>query len=182
MTGACPGTGWQRTGQVVGGVVNQVGRDFPLFGYACGASLPASCPSTTADLSRILTVTMDLWVDTGTGEPTRITSTAYLRNQNEPPVAVASARSLATRQVILNATGSYDPEGRNLRVMWFKSPAPTFTCDEGPPPAALLSVGVTLNYAFAVTDGVSGSTTSFDLVICDAGGLQARATVQATIP
>jgi hypothetical protein len=183
MTGACPGTGWQRAGQVVDGVVNTApGRDFPLFTYACAAGLPSTCPSTAAELSRILTVTMDLWVEADTGDPTRVTSTVFLRNQNEPPVAAGSARSLASRQVILNASGSYDPEGRNLRIMWFKTPAPTFTCDDGPPASALLWTGVTLNYTFAATEGVSGSTTSFDLVICDVGGLQARATVQATIP
>jgi hypothetical protein len=169
---------------IVDDVVNTApGRDFPLFSYACASGLPATCPSSVAELGRILTVTMDLWVaGDGSDTPTRVTSSVFLRNQNDPPVAAISSRSLASRQIILNASGSYDPEGRNLRFMWFKSPAPTFTCDQGAPPSALLWTGVTLNYTFAVTDGLSGSRTSFDLVVCDAGGLQARATAQVTIP
>lgn len=184
MTGPCPGSGWQRQVLIADNVVNTApGRDFPLFSYACATSMPTTCPATTAELGRILTVTMDLWVaDKGADTPTRVTSTVYLRNQNEPPVAAFGSRALASRQVILNASASYDPEGRNLRIMWFKTPAPTFTCDQGAPPSALLWTGVTFNYTFAATDGLSGSQTSFDLVVCDAGGLQARATGQVTIP
>lgn len=185
MSGPCPGTGWERRDLVATNVTNYAaGRSFPLFSYGCVKTAPAGCPSGAADFGRIRTVGMDLLIDDNlTKRPpeARVTSGVYLRNQNEPPVLEAKSRPSGSRQVILNASASYDPEGRNLRFYWFRAPAPAFTCDV-PAPAQVLWSGVTYTHTFLPTEGEPGTLRPIELVACDPGGLQARVTVQVAIP
>jgi prepilin-type N-terminal cleavage/methylation domain-containing protein len=186
MSGPCPGTGWSLRDVVAEDVANtSPGRDFPLFKYGCVQTAPVACPSTTADLGRITSVTMDLWIDDDlTRKPpaSRMTSAVFLRNQNEAPTASFTSRPVATRQVILNASASLDPEGRTMRFMWFRAPAPAFTCDEVPPATQLLWQGVTMTHTFLPAEGASGTQRPMELVVCDPGNLQARATAMVTIP
>jgi prepilin-type N-terminal cleavage/methylation domain-containing protein len=183
---ACPGTGWPLRDVVARDVTNTLpGHVRPLFTYGCSATGSSTCPSTTADLGRITSVTMDLTMDEDLDAPpaeTRLTSAVFLRNQNEPPTASFSSRPLASRQAMLNASASTDPEGRTLRFMWFRSPAPAFTCDDPVPTSVLLSTGVTMTHTFLATEGAAGTTRPIELVVCDPGGLQARVTNQVTIP
>ncbi len=185
-TTTCPGTGWSVRDVVARSVTNTLpGHVRPLFAYGCSAGAAPTCPSTTADLGRITSATMDLTIDedlTRAPSEARVTSAVYLRNQNEPPTASFTARPLASRQVILNASGSTDPEGRTLRFMWFRGPAPAFTCDDPMPTATLLQTGVTMTHTFEATEGAAGTTRPLELVVCDPGGLQARVTNQVTIP
>jgi prepilin-type N-terminal cleavage/methylation domain-containing protein len=185
-TGACPGTGWPTRDVVARDVTNTLpGHVRPLFAYGCSAGSPAGCPSTSADLGRITSVTMDLTIDQDLTRPpqeARVTSAVYLRNQNEPPTASFTSRPLASRQVILNASASNDPEGRTLRFMWFRGPAPSFTCDDAVPMSLLLQTGVTMTHTFLATEGAAGTTRPLELVVCDPGGLQARSTNQVAIP
>lgn len=185
MRGPCPGSGWTRSDRLAENVTNlAAGRNFPLFRYACVQSAPSDCPASDDDLSRITTVRMDLLLDDNlTTQPkeARVTSGVFLRNQNEPPVARFSWRPLSTRQVLLNASASFDPEGRTLRFLWFRAPAPSFTCDQASP-AGLLWQGVTLPHTFLSTEGASGALAGIELVVCDPGDLQSRATEQVTIP
>jgi type II secretory pathway pseudopilin PulG len=186
MAGPCPGSGWTRRDVVVKNVTNyQGGRSFPMFSYGCVATAPAGCPASASDYGRITSVRMDLLVDDDlTKDPheARITSAVYLRNQNEPPVASFSWRPIAARQILLNASASFDPEGRTLRFMWFRAPAPTFNCNQQPPTGTLLWQGVTLPHTFLSTEGVAGTLRPLELVVCDPGDLQSRATQQVTIP
>ena len=188
MSGPCPGTGWAIRDVVAENVANQTPtRDFPLFQYRCVASAPTTCPapSSATDLLRVNSVTMDLWIDDDYAlkpPASRMTSAVFLRNQNEAPIASFTSRPLASRQVILNASSSSDPEGRTLRYMWFRAPAPAFTCDEGPPVSALLWQAVTMTYTFEAGEGAAGAPKTFELVVCDPGNLQARTTRQVTIP
>jgi type II secretory pathway pseudopilin PulG len=186
MSGPCPGTGWPG-GQVVSTNVTNTTpqRSIPLFTFSCVAGAPVTCPSSSADFGRIRTVGMDLLVDDNpdTDPPeSRVTSSVYLRNQNEPPTAAVSWRPSASRQIILNASASLDPEGRNLRFLWFRAPAPSFTCDLPPALDVMLWSGVTYTHTFLPTEGVPGTQKNMELVVCDPGGLQARATVTVTIP
>jgi hypothetical protein len=128
---------------------------------------------------------MDLWIDehfTRRPGASRTSSAVFLRNQNESPTANFTARPFGSREVVLNGSSSVDPEGRTLRFMWFKAPAPAFTCDEGPPAALLLWQGVTMNHVFPASDGASGATSSIELVVCDPGNLQSRISKPVTIP
>ncbi len=186
MSGVCPGTGWSGSNLVSRNVTNYAGgRSFPLFSYTCVQGSPASCPSSSADFGRIRTVTMDLLLDDNLmmdPPEARVSSAVHLRNQNDPPTATFTSRPTGTRTVILNGSASADPEGRNLRFMWFKAPAPAFTCDQTPPVDLVLWTGVTLTHPFPAGDGASGTQVGMELVVCDPGGLQARATNQVTIP
>ncbi len=186
MSGPCPGSGWAGSAVVAKNVTNYAsGRSFPLFSYSCVKGAPAGCPATPADFGRIRSVTMDLLIDDNlrvNPPETRVSSAVFLRNQNDPPTATFTSRPTGNRSVILNGSASIDPEGRNLRFMWFKAPAPSFTCDQAPLASLVLWTGVTLSYVFPSSDGPSGSQVGMELVVCDPGGLQARATAQVTIP
>ena len=187
MSGPCPGTGWTGRNSIAQNVTNNAsGRTMPLFTYSCVKGAPAGCPATTADFSRIRSVGVDLFLDDNlTRKPpeVRVSSAIFLRNQNEGPVVVPpTSRPVGTRKVILNASASYDPEGRNLRYLWFRAPAPPFSCDVPPPVDVLLWSGITLTHTFLPTDGPSGTVVAMELVVCDPGGLQGRATAQVTIP
>jgi hypothetical protein len=185
-TASCPGTGWPSQDVVARNVTNTLpGHIRPLFTYGCSATAPAGCPSSSADLGRITSVTMDLTIDddfTRAPQEARVTSAVFLRNQNEPPTASFISRPLASRQVILNASASSDPEGRTLRFMWFRAPAPSFTCDDPMPMTSLLQTGVTMTHTFLPEEGAAGTNKSIELVVCDPGGLQSRVTNQVTIP
>lgn len=186
MSGLCPGSGWAGSSVVAKNVTNNAdGRSFPLFSYSCVKGSPVTCPATSADFGRIRAVTMDLLLDDNLRmkpPEARVSSAVFLRNQNDPPTATFTSRPTGTRAVILNGSASIDPEGRNLRFMWFKAPAPAFTCDQAPDPTLVLWTGVTLSYTFPSSDGASGTSVGMELVVCDPGGLQARATAQVQIP
>ena len=186
MTGPCPGMGWTKTQVVTTNVTNTLpNRSFPLFSFTCVAGAPAGCPSGAADYGRIRSVAMDLLVDDNTVKDppeVRLSSAVFLRNQNDAPTANATWRPAGTRKIILNASASFDPEGRNMRFLWFRSPAPSFICDLPPAADVLLWSGVTYTHEFLPLEGPSGTQRAMDLVVCDPGGLQARATVQVTIP
>jgi hypothetical protein len=186
MSGTCPGTGWTRMDAVATNVTNLANnRNFPLFSYQCVKGAPVTCPAGAADYGRIRTVAMDLLLDDNLArdpKEARVSSAIYLRNQNEPPVAAFTSRPAGTRAIILNASSSYDAEGRNMRFLWFKAPAPTFTCDDPPVAAPLLWQGVTMTYTFPQSDGASGTSKTMELVVCDPGGLQARVTASVMIP
>lgn len=187
-TTTCPGatTAWPKRDVVATNVTNKAvtGRDFPLFTFArtCPPGSPTTCPT---DLGTITSVSMDLLLDDNLArkpDEVRVSSAVFLRNQNELPVAAFTARGLGSRQVLLNGSSSTDPEGRTLRYMWFRAPAPTFTCTQAAPAASLLGLGVSLNYTFIAGDGNAGQTRDFTLVVCDPGDLQARSTASVTIP
>lgn len=186
MSAACPGAGWSRQEVVAQNVTNHAdGRSFPLLTFTCVKTAPAGCPAGAGDYGRIRSVAMDLLIDDDLRRrpaEARMTSAVFLRNQNEPPTATFTARPSGTRQVILNASASFDAEGRNLRFLWFRAPAPSFTCDLPPVADPLLWSGVTLTYNFPLLDGPSGTQKPMELVVCDPGGLQARFTAQVTIP
>lgn len=186
MAGQCPGTGWTRRDVVSENIVNASPQfRLPLFTYGCVAGASAACPSSVDDLGDITTVRMDVAVDDNLAAAppaTRLNSLVYLRNQNRKPFPAFTDRPLAPRQSLLNASASFDPEGRTLRFLWFRAPAPSFTCEQAPPAGTLLWQGLTLAHTFGSTEGVSGTLRPIELVVCDPGDLQARITRQVAIP
>jgi type II secretory pathway pseudopilin PulG len=105
----CPGDGtWPTTKAVAGHVVN---GERPVFSY--NAAVP----------DEVTEITSSLFVDVNPGsspaEQTLRTS-VYLRNQNRRPTGSFSlALANSGTQIIMNASGSTDPEEKALFFTWF---------------------------------------------------------------
>jgi type II secretory pathway pseudopilin PulG len=186
MLGPCPGSGWTRATPMSESVVNAVGSR-KVFSYACLPDKGTTCPASSADFPLIKSVNAQLFIDDDSAKRPKellVSSTVYLRNQNEAPTALFTSRPSGTPlRVILNGAGSTDPEGRTLRYYWYKgSTAPAFTCDQPPAMTDGHLEGISPNYTFVGTDGPVGTTVPFTLVVCDPGDLQARYTTGVQIP
>ena len=110
------------------GVTNTAGGiDRNVFEYECSVAAAATCPASTAEYSKIVNVGLSLWVDadrTDRVSELDVSTSVFLRNQNEGPTASASWTKIALqRQVLLNGSGSTDPEGRTLEYFWFEDTA-----------------------------------------------------------
>lgn len=148
---ACPGTGWGSTRVVAERLTNGTSR--PLFTY----------DSTV--LTDIAQVHLNLFVRAnGHVDPQEslVSSGAFLRNQNRRPSAAFTAA--ATPQgIVLNASGSADPEGQSLTYTWL---------DGG----TAVGTGVTLTYKVT-----AGTTHNLSVRVSDPAGLTATSAVQAVV-
>jgi len=187
VTGAmqepCPGPsggfGWTRQRVVADYVTNQIGGvDRNVFTFRCATGAPATCPASSADYPKITTVGLDLFTDIDPARrpsEKRLSSAVYLRNQNEAPTSSFTVRPISSRRVLLNASGSADPEGRTLEFFWFKNAAPTAAelQDCTKPPASKIAEGVTYVHDFPTTDGTANGVNAkqFWLVVRDPGCL-----------
>lgn len=186
----CPAlASWPTRDRVATSVTNQAaGRDVPLFSYGrmCTASSPPGCATA---MTSITSVNMQVMLDDNLARDpaeVRVSSGVFLRNQNEKPTALFTAKPSSTsRSVLLNASDSSDPEGRTLRYYWFRTANYTpFTCNQKPADGTVLGLGVTLTYTFPDADGPADGTNkkNFTLVVCDPGDLQATYSSDVTIP
>ena len=176
MGGACPGTGWATARIVSGNVSNRAGGvDRNVFDYECSPRWPATCPALAAEFPRITNVGIELYVDaatTDTIKEMRVSTAVFLRNQNEPPTASVSWNRTQPATIILNASGSVDPEGRTLQYYWFRGTAPTAADfpDCNTAPANSLGEGITLTQRF--TEPLN-TVINYWLVVRDPGCLTA---------
>jgi prepilin-type N-terminal cleavage/methylation domain-containing protein len=187
MMGACPGTGWTRTRMASDYVVNAYRTPAePVFRYQCTEGSPVGCPraaNLTEDSSRLKHIAMTLTVDldpvNARPKETRVASSVFLRNQNEPPVASFTWTSLGGRKVLLNGSSSSDPEGRTLRFYFFKGAVPTTNfCSSLPDDSFVYYTGVAPTYTF----GSGETSATFTLVVCDAGDLLHTSSPQVVSP
>jgi type II secretory pathway pseudopilin PulG len=188
MRSSCPGSGWTTPPRIVAQhVTNQAsGRD--VFAYACSPSRPATCPAGSPEFPKITTVRFDLFVDadrTDRVKEMQVTTAVFLRNQNEAPTArIAPPTRIGTRKILLNGSGSSDPEGRSLEYFWFKDAPPPASelADCTAAPASAIWEGVLLSHEFPASDGAAGTTKQFWLVVRDPGCLIDTTTVPVVIP
>ena len=178
-TGSCPGTGWAKARVDSASVSNRVGGiDRNIFSYECAPGWPASCPAGLAEYPRITNVGIELYVDALAGDTIkemRVSTAVYLRNQNEPPTAGATWARTGPKAIVLNASGSADPEGRTLKYYWFKDTAPTAADLAGcnATPANAIGEGITLAQQFTQA---AGTIVKYWLVVRDPGCLTATST------
>jgi type II secretory pathway pseudopilin PulG len=190
MRGSCPGAGWLHQTSVVTGVTNQVGGiDRNVFTYECSVSAPATCPASETEYPRITNVGINLWVDADRADQAselNVATSVFLRNQNEGPTSAISdpPSTLGLEKVLLNGSGSSDPEGRTLDYFWFEDTAPTAAelaataCTATPP--GVDWQGVTFSKKFDV--GTSGQNRTFHLLVRDPGCLTDMSSITFEIP
>jgi type II secretory pathway pseudopilin PulG len=196
MLGSCPGSGWASKRVVADRVTNVIGgRDFHVFDYSCKPDAPVGCPSGTADYPRITNIVAQLYIDPNPGKAPaelRTTSSIFLRNQNEKPVANFSSvqAGAGTRTVILNASSSTDPEGRTLVYDWFRGTAPiSLTPEEAcaqeikqkADNVSLTYLGQGVTFRYQVPTGIA-SPVPIQLVVRDPGCLYDTKSFSVTIP
>jgi prepilin-type N-terminal cleavage/methylation domain-containing protein len=196
MLTACPGSGWGPRRIVADRVTNRAnGRTLPVFDYSCPSSQPAGCPAGVADYPRITNIGAQLYVDPNPDlapAELRVVTGIYLRNQNEKPAADFTSTPLTDppRTMILNASGSSDPEGRTLAYDWVRGNGTvTLTPEEGCAPSisdkangsSLIYLGQGPAYRYTVPTGVA-SPMDIQLVVRDPGCLYNTKVRPVTIP
>ena len=94
-------------------ITNRIaGASRTAFTYSPGAT----------DLAAITAIGIDLFVDASTTQPpaeTELRSGAFLRNQNQQPVASFTATATGGGHVLLNAGGSSDPDNQTFTISWY---------------------------------------------------------------
>ena len=152
-TSACPGEGWSETEVVAGNVTNRAGAR-PAFRFN----------TSTAD--QIDQVRVELFLDV---EParrpleTRLAGGVFLRNQDRPPVASFTATLSGRDRVLLNGSGSSDPDGDSLFYEWLDG-------------STRVGRGALLEYRLP-----AGART-IKLIVRDPSGLKGEATRTVTRP
>jgi prepilin-type N-terminal cleavage/methylation domain-containing protein len=153
MRSGCPSAAseWAIKQAVVQHITNQAGGvDRPIFRFECAVAAGAGCPTSSAEYPKIVNVGLSLWVDadrTDRASELNVATSVFLRNQNEGPTAVASPSRYATRQILLNGSGSTDPEGRTLEYFWFE--------DSPPSASEISSTGCSATYPSAKWQGLT---------------------------
>ncbi|MBI5106803.1 MAG: hypothetical protein HZB46_17775 [Solirubrobacterales bacterium] len=110
----------------------------------------------SATPSDIAALHVDLYVDVDPGKPpveTRLTTGVHLRNQNQRPSA-AFTTSASPQGLILNGSGSSDPEGEPLSYTWYDG-------------ATAIGSGIVFTYAVP-----AGSSHSISLKVHDPAALE----------
>ncbi len=90
----------------------RAGADRPAFTYTYGVA---------GNLATITNVGIQLFVDVDPALPpaeTSLRSAAFLRNQNQPPVASFTATATGGGHLLLNGGGSSDADGSSLTYAW----------------------------------------------------------------
>lgn len=117
-TTGCPDAAWPAipgapgSARVVAQNVVNAAESEPVFAYD------------STDPTSVYSIGVTLMVDTDPGaRPTasRLSTTVFLRNQNQAPIAQASAVDTGTgHRVVLNGSASFDPEGSGLSLYrWY---------------------------------------------------------------
>lgn len=153
---ACPDAtagAWDSNSQVITNVTNRNGgQDRPVFVYG---------PTSVSLVAQIISVETNLFLDPSPGKPpgeAQLTSAVALRNENRQPI-VAFTPSQVNGHLLLNGSGSHDPDGLDLTYQWSDGatvlPCTTQQCDDG-----VLGSGSSHTFTLQVTDpgGLTNST------------------------
>jgi Tfp pilus assembly protein PilV len=170
-TTSCPDTTWGTSRILVDHVTNRATASLGGKGSKRAASAPLfTYYPNAATLDTITTIRISLYTDhswaKAPGE-TELTSGILLRNQNGSPTAsfIATAGTVGSRKITLNANTSTDPEGLPLSYRWCDVTTTTL-CDD----TTRIGTGVLYTY----TAPAAGAR-QIKLQVFDVGGLQATA-------
>lgn len=155
---SCPDSAWgsERTS-----VENVTNATRPVFAY------------NAADTASITEITTTLWVDVNPGAPPQestLQTSIFLRNQNRAPAAQFTA-AVSGSTVVLNASGSADPEGKALTHYWFDADEVANAQQCGTLPPELPQTGcIGSGIVFHHTPATAGTQRLY-LVVRDSAGL-----------
>jgi Tfp pilus assembly protein PilE len=159
--GACPGTGWTRTRVVAQDVVNVLGSATrPVFTFDSAVN------------DQIKRIRVDLYVDIdpGTGPREQQVSTGVdLRNQDRGPTASFTPSGAGSGILVLDASGSTDPDNDPLTYCWY-DPAATSTVGD----CGANSISDSEYFRYMTTSGNHTIT----LIVTDPSGLSSTLTKQ----
>ena len=165
-TASCPDPAWGNQRFIADRITSRFDASTP--------STPRNRPIFTANsatIGQITRIDLTLFLDTTPGggpvnapDETRIDSGIFLRNQNQPPVAAFTSSVTGSRHIVLNASGSSDPENQSL----------TYTWKDGS--TTIAGGGQTNDYPTT-----SGSHT-ITLTVQDPGGLATSTSATVTVP
>ena len=151
--GACGSTDWPERTVLTEHVVNDAGATpRPLFTYRFTDG--------SVSLADLVAIRPRVFVDVNPGvKPAEVelSSGVILRNANEPPVAEFSV-STQSGTVVLNATGSHDPEGQDLVYEWFLDGAATRFASGSRTQKTGLVPGTSHTFRLKVTDSAGASS------------------------
>ena len=163
MISDCPSddTNWQTRTKVGDFVTNATTNPtrslFKYYSDAAPGTAITPDPTTggITDTSQIVRAAVSIFMKLKPNRPpaeTELDSAAYMRNQNQPPVAAFSAQVSGTTYTFDGGSSS-DPEGRTLLYDWYL--APHSTSLSVPSPTSLPSCGAT-NPQFPTSGAGSG--------------------------
>lgn len=166
---ACPDASWGTSSRIAAEFITNKTTTTkrsavaPLFAYY---PVPSGTPTTT-ELQAITQVRVDLYSDRRINESpieTELATGVFLRNQNGHPTASFTALpgTAGTKQIILNAALSTDPENLPLTFRWCDVTTVT-TCDD------TTKVGSGVNYTYTAP---AAGTRKILLQVFDLGGLE----------
>jgi prepilin-type N-terminal cleavage/methylation domain-containing protein len=111
-TAACPDPTWSTQRVVAEHVVNRFGgQNRPVW------------TTNGADLAHVSAISTRIFVDMDPTKPPperEIRSSVAFRNVNQPPVADFEAVANPNGSLVLNASGSFDPEGERVTYTWLE--------------------------------------------------------------
>jgi prepilin-type N-terminal cleavage/methylation domain-containing protein len=155
---ACPHSSWGSERSSVEHVTND---ERAVFGY------------NATELESITEITTTLWVDVNPGQPpleSTLQTSIFLRNQNRAPTAGFTA-TVSGAAVILNGSGSTDPESKALLYYWYDDGETGNAAECGLLPPELpqtgcVGSGIVFNY-----EPAAAGARQLHLVVRDPGGL-----------
>ena len=155
---SCPDSVWGSERTSVQNVSNGAR---PVFAY------------NATELDSITEITTSLWVDVNPGEKpaeSTLQTSIFLRNQNRAPIAQFTA-TVGGSDVVLNASGSADPESKALSYYWYDAAESGVAqqCGTLPPEvpqSGCIGSGIVYHYTPA-----TAGTRQLHLVVRDSAGL-----------
>ncbi|HLY49155.1 MAG TPA: prepilin-type N-terminal cleavage/methylation domain-containing protein [Solirubrobacteraceae bacterium] len=166
-------------------VTNEIGGDTtrPLFTFGPSSATTGG----VTDVTKVQEVQMNIITDLNPGHlpgpSPQLTSGIFFRNENSPPVipdfTVTSSGSGGTsRNVTLNASQAYDPNGQTLQYQWYANSGSSGSCASSTtgPSSGSLSNGAVQIFSSTSANGTTfttASTWTFALVVTDTQGLTA---------
>ena len=155
-TASCPSSGWDDQRVVADHIVNSYnGQNRPVF-----------FPDST-QVSHVSSIRTSLWIDMDPRKlpaEQQLATSIFLRNQNQAPEGTFTYLVSQNGSVVLNATGSSDPEGERITYNWYQG-------------SELIGQGLTATWP----DPGSGSYT-VTLTVTDQSGLNESTSQTVVVP